>query len=253
MPAGWGRMMLPRTVGAEVLDQLAPADPAARRSRRDLARVHRAMATRSTVRRGWQALWAPPGATGPLRILELGAGDGTLLLGVARTLAPAWPPVQLTLLDRCDIVEPATLAAYARLGWRVDTQAVDVLDWAAASCPAVPRWDLITTTLFLHHFEGAQLASLLTAVAARANRFFACEPRRSWLALSGSHLIGAIGANAVTRADAVLSVHAGFRGGEIAALWPGPASRWHSREYAAGAFSHCFGARRTPCAAGPAP
>lgn len=245
--------MLPRTVGAEVLDRLAPADPAARRSRRDLARVHRAMASRSIVRRGWQSLCAPDGATATLKILELGAGDGTLLLGVAAALASAWPPVQLTLLDRCDIVEPATLAAYARLGWRVDTQAVDVFDWAAASCPTLPRWDLITTTLFLHHFEDAQLAALLTAVAARTSRFFACEPLRSRLALCASHLVGVIGANAVTREDAVLSVQAGFRAGEITAMWPGPASRWHTREYAAGAFSHCFSAQHRPSAIGLAP
>jgi hypothetical protein len=238
---------LPRIVAAEALDHLPAADPAARRARRDLVRVHHAMGTRALVVRGWQALVSPQRAAAPLQILELGAGDGTLLLGVARALAPAWPRVQLTLLDRLDIVDPATLAGYAAMGWAARPETADVLDWAA-SAAAAPPWDLITTALFLHHFEGRQLAALLAAVACRSQRFFACEPRRGWLGLAGSHCVGAIGASRVTRRDAVLSVHAGFRGHELGALWPGRGAGWQAREYAAGPFSHCFGARRNGAA-----
>ena len=242
-------MTMPRIVAAETLDHLAADDPRAERSRRDLRRVHRAMGTRGIVSRGWQALWPAQHATGRLKILEIGAGDGTLLLAVARALAPTWPRVELTLLDRQHIVSRPTLAGYAELGWHAKVKVADVLDWAApadaALAPAAPPWDLITTTLFLHHFEGAQLGLLLNAVASRAGRFFACEPRRAWPALVGSHLVGVIGANAVTREDAVLSVRAGFRVREITALWPGSGAAWKSREYGAGLFSHCFSARRT--------
>lgn len=243
-------MTLPRTVAAEMLDQLAPDDPAARRSRRDLVRVHRAMGTRAIVSRGMRSLLSPVGARPRPRILEIGAGDGSLLLGVARSLAPHWPPVQLTLLDRQDIVSPSTLAGYAELGWSVQLRVADVLTWAArpddgAPAAAVPRWDFIIATLFLHHFAGRQLDLLLAAVASRSDRFFACEPQRSWWPLLGSHLVGAIGANAVTRADAVASVHAGFRGTEIGARWPRTGDAWQTREYAAGLFSHCFSARRS--------
>lgn len=237
-------MTMPRLVAAERLDHLAADDPLARRSRRDLVRVHRAMGTRSIVIRGWQALVSPERANAPLKILEIGAGDGTLLLGVARSLVPAWPHVELTLLDRQDIVSPATLACYSDLGWSAQVEVADVLEWAARSAGVAPRWDLITTTLFLHHFEGGQLDALLARVASCADRFFACEPRRAWLALAGSHLVGAIGANAVTREDAVLSVHAGFRASEITARWPRGEADWQCREFAAGPFSHCFSARR---------
>ena len=255
-----------RVVAVEALDHLAPDDPEAMRSRRDLARVHRAMGTRSIIRRGWRALVSPPRAAAPLRILELGAGDGTLLLGVARSLTPGWPRVQLSLLDRQDIVTPATLAGFAKLGWAAQVQVADVLAWAARpdvtssglpsppspstsrSLSPPPRWDLITTSLFLHHFEGAQLDLLLAAVAARCDRFHACEPGRSWLALAGSHLVGAIGANAVTRADAVVSVRAGFRRDEISARWPRAGVDWQLRESAAGLFSHCFSAHRSGAA-----
>ena len=120
-----------------------------------------------------------------------------------------------------------------------------------ATAQSPPRWDLIVANLFLHHFEGAPLAGLLAAAAARGDRFLACEPRRSRLALAASRLVGAIGANAVTREDAVLSVHAGFCGNEIAALWPSEAG-WRIDERPAGWFSHCFVAERTTDGAGAA-
>lgn len=242
-----------RIVVDEVLDRLAPDDPAAKRSRRDLLRVHQAMGTRSIVSRAWRRLLAPVAAQVPVRILELGAGDGRLLLDVARLLAPHWPPVHLTLLDRQDVVGPATLAGFAALGWTARVRVADVLVWAArsddgAARVAAQRWDLIGATLFLHHFERRPLELLLTAAAARSERFFACEPRRAWFPLAGSRLVGAIGANAVTRADAVSSVRAGFRGQEISATWPHDGGAWQTEETAAGVFSHCFSARRTACA-----
>jgi hypothetical protein len=241
-------MTISRFVAAETLDQLAAADPGAQRSRRDLMRLHRVMGSRTIVARGWQALLSAPRARTPLKILELGAGDGSLLLGVARALAPAWSEVALTLLDRQDIVSRSTLAGFAELGWSARVEVADVLDWAAPPAvlpePHAPAWDLITTSLFLHHFEGRQLDILLAAIAGQAEHFFACEPRRARACLAASHLVGAMGANRVTRKDAVLSVRAGFRAGELGALWPGRGSAWQVREYAAGMFSHCFSARR---------
>jgi hypothetical protein len=183
-------------------------------------------------------------------LLEVGAGDGSLMLGVAEALASRWGAVELTLLDRQALVDPSTIARYAQVGWTVVEEVGDVFDWAAGSVDPLPggsasaHWDLIVANLFLHHFEGDPLASLLAAIAKRSSRFFACEPRRDWLALAGSHMIGAIGANHVTRKDSVISVHAGFNGDELTALWPRQRDTWHMQEYSAGLFSHCFRAER---------
>ena len=236
---------IPRSVGAEVLDGLEPTDPAAQRSRRDLRRVHRAMRTRSILLRALQQLTPPgPDATS-IRVLELGAGDGTLMLGVARAMARWWPPVELTLLDRQALVDGETIAEFAGLGWTTRVTVADALDWAdSPSSDPAARWDLIVANLFLHHFEGAQLSALLGAVAAVSDRFVAFEPRRDWVALAGSHLVGSIGAGEVTRRDAVLSVHAGFRGAELSARWAANGLDWRVQEYRAGPFSHCFCADR---------
>ncbi|MHB8948673.1 MAG: class I SAM-dependent methyltransferase [Rhodoferax sp.] len=240
--------MMPRVVAAEVLDGLPQDDPGAIRSRRDLRRVHRAMGTRKIILRALKGMKLARLEVEPLRVLEIGAGDGSLMLGVAQELDSAWPKVALTLLDRQALVTPATVAKYQAVGWTVATDVGDVLDWAArdADMPPnePPRWDLVVANLFLHHFEGAQLARLVQAIALKSDRLLACEPRRDWLALTGSHLTGLIGANAVTREDAVLSVHAGFNGNELSALWPAFGERWRIQERAAGLFSHCFCAER---------
>lgn len=233
--------MIARSVDREALDALDAFDPVAMRSRRDLRRIHRVMRTRSMLVDGLAGLRAArPGAV--LRILELGAGDGTLMLGVARTWAHR-ERVELVLLDRSPCVEAATISAYARAGWQATVCKADLAAWIAED-PAPPRWDAIVANLFLHHFEDPELVALFAAVAGRTDLFFACEPRRGGLALTGSHLVGFLGANAVTRADAVLSVRAGFAGDELSRLWPARGSEWRLDEHRAGLFSHCFRAAR---------
>ena len=119
--------MVQRVVATETLDGLDESDPAAQRSRRDLRRIHVAMGTRSIVRRALDGMIFVDGdATStsgrPLRILELGAGDGRLMLGVAGSLRRRWPRVELVLLDRQSLIEPATVEAYAALGWRATSR-----------------------------------------------------------------------------------------------------------------------------------
>ena len=245
-------MMMPRVVTSEILDGLAPGDPAAIRSRRDLRRVHRAMGTRMILLRGMKAMTAKHPKAMPLRMLEIGAGDGSLMLSVAQALAlaPRCSDVELTLLDRQPLLDAATVGSYREVGWTVTQKVGDVIDWAADTVnqleePVSTRWDLIVANLFLHHFESAQLALILRAIAKSTGRFFACEPRRDWLALAGSHMVGAIGANHVTREDSVLSVHAGFNSDELTHLWLEQDGAWQMQEYSAGLFSHCFRAERT--------
>jgi len=228
-----------RCVLPELLDELAPNDPRARRSRRDLRRVHYAMGTLSILQRTLARLQL---AAPPRRLLELGAGDGTLLLRLARALHPRWTGIELTLLDRHDIVAPETREAYRQLGWRVTVERTEVLAWAQE--PSTQRYDLCVATLFLHHFDDSSLGVLLPAVAARTNAFVACEPRRDWAARLGSRLVGVIGGNDVTRADAVTSVAAGFANLELTTAWPRADGAWVVDEFPARPFTHCFVAVR---------
>src|SRR5918994_7946729 len=117
-----------RLVEPEILDGLCEADPLAVAARRDLVRVNALMFQQAIMAR----LLADR-VRSPHRILEIGAGDGVFMLGVARRLAKRWPGVELTLLDRADLVTPERSAAFAELGWQARTITADVFDWLSGA------------------------------------------------------------------------------------------------------------------------
>jgi hypothetical protein len=218
--------MNPRRLTPERLDHLPSDDPRAVRSRRDLARINAVMFQHAITARALAHL--PP----PRRIADLGGGDARFMLGVAKRLAPRWPGVAVLVCDRQDIVSAATRAAFAKLGWSVEVRRGDIFE-------TLPQADIITANLFLHHFDDAALTRLLALAARHTKTFIACEPRRSRFAWLAAHMVFALGANDVTRHDAVISVEAGFAAGELSALWP---LGWTVHEQAAWPFSHVFAA-----------
>ena len=227
-----------RRVEPELLDELPSTDPRAIRSRRDLRRVNALMGNAGVIAR---AVLQACGGRPPRQLVDLGAGDGTLMLRLAKRLSPAWPNVAVTLVDRQDIVNAETRREFEALSWSVRSVAVDVFDWLARRPD--PRVDLVTANLFLHHFADHALRRLMELVSGRTNCFAACEPRRYPAALRASRWLWLLGCNQVTRHDAVASVRAGFDGPELSALWPGKGS-WRFREEGVGLFSHRFVAQR---------
>jgi hypothetical protein len=225
---------LVRRVEPEWLDQLPPEDARARRSRRDLTRVNALMANAGIVARELVQAGAVPAA-----IAEIGAGDGRFALRLAAALPPPPTGARFTLVDRQRVADAEALARLEERGWSVTVVEADVFAWLDTPGPA---HDAIVANLFLHHFDDSPLACMLALAARRTRSFVACEPRRSKLALAGSRMLGAIGCNDVTRHDAVVSVRAGFRDGEISALWPADPG-WHCVERPRALFSHCFAAR----------
>jgi len=217
-----------RVLTTEILDILPPEDPRALRSRRDLVLIN-AMMCQSTIMAG--ALSAFPA---PKLVVDLGGGDGRFMLRVARRLAGRWSDVTLMVADRRPVVSVETRACFARLGWRCESLTGDVLETLPLVGP-----DIITANLFLHHLDNAGLAQLLALAARQAKGFVACEPRRSAFALLGARMVFALGANDVTRHDAVASVRAGFAGHELSDLWPHGAN-WQLGERGVFPFTHLF-------------
>jgi len=226
-----------RIVQPELLDLLPPDDPRAQRSRRDLRRVNTLMRNPAILSRALRNLARD---RPPHRLVELGAGDGQFLLRVARALAPRWPAVKVTLLDRRETVADTTLDEFAALGWRAQVLVCDGRNWAESDHAAA---DVIVANLFLHHFAEPELAQLFRAGAARAPMFAAIEPRRGAWAFFCSQLLWTFGCNRVTSHDAPVSVHAGFKGRELSMLWR-QGDGWELMETNAGPFSHLFTARR---------
>jgi hypothetical protein len=217
-----------RILTPEILDRLAPDDPRAIHSRRDLALINRAMRQPAIMARVLAHF--PP----PRTLADLGGGDGRFLLAVARRLGKRWPGVTALVCDQVAAVSDKTRSAFSRLGWSLEVRHGDIFQ-------QLPDADVMMANLFLHHFGDDRLSDLLARVAASTSIFVACEPRRNGLALLGARMVWALGANDVTRHDAVASVRAGFSGLELAALWPPDGDiRWHLEEDFAFPFSHVF-------------
>lgn len=225
-----------RCVQPEWLDVLPSDAPSAIASRRDLNRLNGWMNHGPILYRALARHCPQP----PRHMVELGAGDGTLLLRLARLWTTNDAQVTALLVDRQNIVSPKTRRAFKDLGWKVQVIEADAFEWleqpgSVSNC--------LLANLFLHHFETEPLRRLLSLVATRTDLFAACEPRRSRPSLAASQMLGVIGCDRVTRHDAPISVRAGFAGDELSALWQaqGP---WQLSERRAGLFSHCFVARR---------
>ncbi|HUA67547.1 MAG TPA: methyltransferase domain-containing protein [Candidatus Saccharimonadales bacterium] len=225
-----------RLVQSELLDELPVTDPRAIHSRRDLRRINAWMRHHVIMAKALQSV-----ANGfvPTRITDLGAGDGNLLLRVARKMSPSWRDVKATLLDRHKNATEQTLASFAPLGWCVELVEADVFDWLSA----VAALEVVVANLFLHHFDDMRLAELFHAVAARARLFVAIEPNRAPWPMFCCRLLWLIGCNSVTRHDAAISVRGGFSGNELSSLWP-TNKGWQLTERRTGFFSHLFVARK---------
>jgi hypothetical protein len=229
-------MAFPRRVEPEWLDSLPDEDPDAAASRRDLRRLNFLMWHATILARIFSA---EPNSAKPRSLLDIGSGDGTFMLALARKLAKRMPGVIVTMVDKNTGISEETRGHFSALGWHVICVKADVLDYLDNDAAGT---DAVIANLFLHHFSDAALMRLFSRAAAVAPLFAACEPLRAWFPMAASRLLWTIGCNKVTQHDASASVRAGFRDKELSLLWPED-RRWQIAERRAGPFSHCFVAR----------
>ena len=223
-----------RQLQPEMLDELPADNPAAQHSRRDLRRINRCMGNARLVAGSLaRSLAAAP----PRRIVDLGAGDGAFLLQLVKHLPTLAPGTELMLVDRANAVDERVLAELRTRGFRPQFELADAWEWVRDRPPQTGTW--VVTNLFLHHFTAETLRHAFEALSKKTTVCCACEPRRAAGPLLASRLLGLIGANAVTRHDAVVSVRAGFAGRELSGLWPA-GSDWQLTERSAGWFSQLF-------------
>jgi hypothetical protein len=227
-----------RCLEKELLDELAPEDARAIRSRRDLRRLNFFMGNAGILARALDGL-CPHDV--PLRIAEAGAGDGEVLLRAARRLRGRWPRVEAVLVDRQELLKRETRAWFAALNWFVQGNRSDAFAWLQQI--ESQSLDALVANLFLHHFNNEQLQEFFSEAARTARVFIAIEPRRARWPLLCARFLPLIGCGPVTRHDAPISIRAGFNHRELTALWP-DAPNWELAEGSVGWFGHLFLARR---------
>jgi 2-polyprenyl-3-methyl-5-hydroxy-6-metoxy-1,4-benzoquinol methylase len=184
-----------RRVEPEILDSLECDHPDARASRRDLRRINSIMGNHRWLARRIHRSRRQP----DWRILELGAGDGTLGRRlVTRGIVEARHLMAMDLAP-----QPADWPADARWIQR-DVLAGDM-----------PDAEIVVANLFLHHFETAELRKLGSLLPPTCRYLLASEPTRRRLHLWQSNFLSLLPINRVTRHDMPVSIRAGFLGEEL--------------------------------------
>ncbi len=226
-----------RSVEPEWGDRIPADDPRALRLRQDLQHIN-ALAKIDQVLA--DALLCHHGDAPPRSMLDLGAGDGTVMLRTAQRLAPRWKDVSVILLDQQNFVTEQTREGFSALGWKAETVADDVFRFLRQARPEI---DIITANGFLHHFREPQLAELLELAARLSRLIVAADPRRTRLCLRLSWFAWVMGYSSLFRRDLTTSIKAGFKYNEISALGPRDAN-WVTQESEVGSFIHLFVAKR---------
>ena len=106
------RSAVRRVIVPELLDSLPVNDTRAMASRRDLVRINAVMFQSAIMAR----LMRSNLERKPMRILEIGAGDGRFMLSVARRLGQGWTGIDLVTLDQADLVSPKVEADFGIAG-----------------------------------------------------------------------------------------------------------------------------------------
>jgi hypothetical protein len=233
-----------RVVRSELLDHLPASNPQAARARVDLRRINWLLRHPRVIDRAYaQHFNLEAVRWRPLRICDLGAGDGWMMLQLARLWAGRGVNANAELIDLHYLLSRRTRHELISLDWKVTLVAMDVWTWLNQPAAVTDRADLMLSNLFLHHFEEKALREMFRLIASRTDCFIACEPRRSEASLAVARSLWLTGCSPVIRHDAPLSVWAGFEGQELSELWP-DRQNWQLTEGPAGWFSHCFVAHR---------
>ena len=177
---------------------------------RDLAKVNAVtLAARPTL----AFLDRLPATDRPLRILDVGFGDGDMLRRIARWAGRRGRAVSLTGIDLNPNSAPAA---------RADTPATLAIDYRAGDYAdlAGEGWDAVISSLVAHHMTHAQLVAFL--------RFMDREARLGWLvndlhrhgfAWRGYPMLARLaGWHPIVRHDGRLSIARSYRPGEWAPI-----------------------------------
>lgn len=175
--------------------------------RQALRALRRVNALSGTAGRVWQAVRrCAGGVDGPVRVLDVACGGGDTLVALGRRAASAGLSVELHGCDRSATALDRARDAGVAAGVALHLHRVDVLE-----DPLPDGFDLVTSTLFLHHLESPEAAELLGRMAGIARVGLVQDLVRSRLgyalAWAGLRLLSR---SRVAWIDGPRSVRAGF-------------------------------------------
>ncbi|MCP3979582.1 MAG: methyltransferase domain-containing protein [bacterium] len=178
---------------------------------RDIELTNRLLGGRKALLRALRPHLAP-GPSGRLELLDVGTGSADLPLALACFAESSGASVRITAVDR----DPTTAGLAAEQ--TASTTCVRVVQADAFRLPFAPRsFDVVTASMFLHHFRHEDVVRLLDSFRSLARRAVVINDlRRHWLPYGFIYLVARL-----TRRhpmyvhDAPLSVLRGFTAPEL--------------------------------------
>jgi SAM-dependent methyltransferase len=195
----------------EIMDQPGLDARCHREALRGLARIN---FWSGSARILWRALrrLCPAGAGGPLRLLDLACGAGDVPIRLWHRARRAGMALEV---DGCDVSGCAVAHAQKRAA--ACGTGVRFFAWDALADPLLSGYDVVTSSLFLHHLADDRAVILLQRMARMAGRLVLVNDlRRSLagflLACAGTRLLSA---SRVVHTDGPQSVEAAFTQAEM--------------------------------------
>ena len=180
----------------------------------ELRSINRFLGGRGVLLKTLRPYLASSTSSRPVELLDVGTGGADLPIAVVEYARKLGRPIRITALDR----DPSTAAIAADR-----TQAFPEIEVVRADGLSIPfsaaSFDLVTASLFLHHFEHADVVRLLTSFATVARRAVVINDlRRHWLPWGFIHVVTrAARFHAMVVHDGPLSVLRGFTPAELLA------------------------------------
>jgi len=168
-----------------------------------------------TVGRIWrEVLELGLAPTRPLRVLDLACGGGDVVVALQRRADRAGLPLEV---HGCDL-SPVALDHARGAAEEVETR-VHFFEHDALSGPLPGGYDLICSSLFLHHLSEADALRLIQELAAAAEAVLIQDLRRTRLGYVLAFLaLHGLSRSDVARVDGLRSVAGAFTLGEVAEL-----------------------------------
>ena len=204
-----------RRYRAELMDRDDNPAEVIERALLDIEKVNRWLGGEKNLLQAFDPYLQAVEPEGCLRVLDVGTGGGHLPLALVERGRRLSRSVHVTAVDR----DPATVDVARRV--TAHCAAVEVIAADAFALPFDPgSFDVVTASLFLHHFPEDEATRLLAAFRRLARHgVIVNDLRRDWIPWGFVTLVGwATLRQRMFRHDAPLSVLRGFTAAELREL-----------------------------------
>lgn len=202
-----------RSEAPELMDDLSIGGSELIETLKQIRRINQLLGAAWLTLAGVRHLWHSAGCPAQLSILDVGAGSGDINGPLLRWATRQDIQLRITLLD----LHPDTCALaekYYRSEPRVRVVQGDALHLA------IHQVDIVTASLFLHHFPAAHLPAIFKSMLGVAQLGVVVNDLHrhpvAWLFISGATRL--FSRNRLIRYDAPLSVWRGFRAADFEQL-----------------------------------